>query len=76
MDREIPLENSQNVKPSRYLDTPTFPQIPKIYVYGVILGPRLWEASGIFYTELIDRLIQLALERFRREQKLKTSFHA
>jgi D-alanine-D-alanine ligase len=38
--------------------------------------PKLWEASGISYTELIDRLIQLALERFKKEQKLKTSFHA
>jgi len=76
MDGEIPLENSQNVKPSRYLDTPTFPQIPKIYVYGVILYPKLWEASGVSYTELIDRLIQLALERFRREHKLRTTFSA
>ncbi|MDW8069496.1 MAG: D-alanine--D-alanine ligase A, partial [Anaerolineae bacterium] len=25
--------------------------------------PKLWEASGIPYPELIDRLIQLALER-------------
>lgn len=25
--------------------------------------PKLWEASGVPYTELIDRLIQLALER-------------
>jgi D-alanine-D-alanine ligase len=49
----------------------TIPGFTKISMY-----PKLWEASGISYTELIDRLIQLALERFRREQKLKTSFRA
>ena len=25
--------------------------------------PKLWEASGVSYPELIDRLIELALER-------------
>ena len=35
--------------------------------------PRLWEASGVPYSDLIDRLIQLAIERFDREQKLETS---
>jgi len=30
---------------------------------SVSMYPRLWEASGIPYSELIDRLIQLALER-------------
>ncbi|MDP3989271.1 MAG: D-alanine--D-alanine ligase [bacterium] len=38
--------------------------------------PKLWEISGISYTELIDRLIQLALERFEKEQKLKTTYVA
>jgi D-alanine-D-alanine ligase len=47
----------------------TIPGFTKISMY-----PKLWEASGISYTELIDRLIQLALERFKREKKLKTSF--
>ncbi len=46
----------------------TIPGFTKISMY-----PKLWEASGISYTELIDRLIQLARERFEREQKLKTS---
>jgi D-alanine-D-alanine ligase len=36
--------------------------------------PRLWQASGIPYADLIDRLIQLAMERFEREQRLKTSY--
>jgi D-alanine-D-alanine ligase len=35
--------------------------------------PKLWEASGIPYSKLIDRLIQLALERFRKEKELRTS---
>jgi len=47
----------------------TIPGFTSISMY-----PKLWEASGISYTELIDRLIQLALERFEKEQRLKTSF--
>ncbi len=39
----------------------------------ISMYPKLWEASGISYTELIDRLIQLALERFEREKRLKTA---
>ena len=47
----------------------TIPGFTKISMY-----PKLWEASGISYTELIDRLIQLAIERFNKEQKLKTNY--
>lgn len=47
----------------------TIPGFTSISMY-----PKLWEASGISYTELIDRLIQLALERFKKEKKLKTSY--
>ena len=32
---------------------------------------KLFEASGIEYPELLDRLIQLALERHERRSKLK-----
>ena len=46
----------------------TIPGFTKISMY-----PKLWEISGIRYSELIDRLIQLALERFDREQRLKTA---
>lgn len=46
----------------------TIPGFTRISMY-----PKLWEASGISYTELIDRLIQLALERFQREQELRTA---
>jgi D-alanine-D-alanine ligase len=31
--------------------------------------PKLWEASGVPYAELLGRLIDLAVERFEREQK-------
>lgn len=48
----------------------TIPGFTKISMY-----PKLWEASGISYTELIDKLIQLAIERFKKEQKLKTSYN-
>jgi len=46
----------------------TIPGFTKISMY-----PKLWEASGISYPKLIDRLIQLALERFEVEKSLHTS---
>jgi D-alanine-D-alanine ligase len=49
----------------------TMPGFTRISMY-----PKLWEASGVSYTELIDRLIVLALERFRKEEALATSFFA
>ncbi len=47
----------------------TIPGFTKISMY-----PRLWEASGVPYSELVDRLIELALERHRREEKLESSY--
>jgi D-alanine-D-alanine ligase len=35
--------------------------------------PKLWEASGVPYPKLLDRLIELALERHAAKQQLKTS---
>ena len=46
----------------------TMPGFTRISMY-----PKLWEASGLSYTRLIDRLIELALMRFEKEKKLKTS---
>lgn len=46
----------------------TIPGFTKISMY-----PKLWEASGISYSLLLDRLIRLALQRFAREQKLRHS---
>jgi D-alanine-D-alanine ligase len=36
--------------------------------------PKLWEASGMPYPALLDRLIALALERHAAKQQLRTSF--
>ncbi len=47
----------------------TIPGFTPISMY-----PKLWEASGISYSELIDRLIQLALERFEDRQRCVTRF--
>ncbi|MCS6910276.1 MAG: D-alanine--D-alanine ligase, partial [Anaerolineales bacterium] len=42
----------------------TMPGFTQISMY-----PKLWEASGIGYTELIDRLIALALERQAEKER-------
>ena len=46
----------------------TIPGFTRISMY-----PKLWEASGIGYAELLDRLVALALERDQRQKELKTS---
>lgn len=43
---------------------------------SVSMYPRMWEASGISYTDLIDRLIQLALERYQDKNQNKTSYES
>jgi D-alanine-D-alanine ligase len=47
----------------------TLPGFTPISMY-----PKLWEASGIPYAELIDRLIQLALERYADKSQSATSY--
>ncbi len=47
----------------------TIPGFTPISMY-----PKLWEASGISYADLIDRLIHLALERFEDRQRSATLF--
>jgi D-alanine-D-alanine ligase len=47
----------------------TMPGFTQISMY-----PKLWEASGIPYPELLDRLIQLGLERYAEKQAIRTSF--
>ena len=39
---------------------------------SVSMYPKLWEASGLPYSALLDRLIELALERHDRRGKLET----
>ena len=43
---------------------------------SVSMYPRLWEVSGISYTDLIDRLIQLALERYQDKKQNKTFYQS
>ncbi|HEV2350993.1 MAG TPA: D-alanine--D-alanine ligase family protein [Terriglobia bacterium] len=45
----------------------TIPGFTPISMY-----PKLWEASGVSYAQLLDHLIQLALER--HQQKLRTRY--
>jgi len=47
----------------------TIPGFTSISMY-----PKLWQASGVSYAELLDRLIQLALERHRGKATLKTTY--
>lgn len=47
----------------------TMPGFTPISMY-----PKLWEASGISYRELIDRLIELAIERHQDKQQSRTTF--
>jgi D-alanine-D-alanine ligase len=47
----------------------TIPGFTSISMY-----PKLWEASGIPYPELIDRLIELALERRADRERSATSY--
>ncbi len=47
----------------------TIPGFTPISMY-----PKLWEASGVPYSELIDRLIELALERHADKSRSETSY--
>ena len=47
----------------------TIPGFTPISMY-----PKLWEATGISYSELIDRLIELALERHADKSRSETSY--
>ncbi|MCB8944697.1 MAG: D-alanine--D-alanine ligase [Ardenticatenaceae bacterium] len=47
----------------------TIPGFTQISMY-----PKLWAATGISYPELLDRLIELAVERFEEKGQLKRSF--
>jgi D-alanine-D-alanine ligase len=48
----------------------TMPGFTSISMY-----PRLWKERGISYTDLIDKLIDLSIERFEKEQKLQESYY-
>ncbi|MCL2237545.1 MAG: D-alanine--D-alanine ligase [Treponema sp.] len=46
----------------------TMPGFTKISMY-----PKMWEAAGVNYTDLITRLIDLSVSRFERDKQLRTS---
>jgi D-alanine-D-alanine ligase len=47
----------------------TLPGFTSISMY-----PKLWQASGLSYSALLDKLIQLAIERHTAKKKLKTTY--
>ena len=47
----------------------TIPGFTSISMY-----PKLWEATGLSYSDLLDRLIELALSRHAEKSALKNSF--
>jgi D-alanine-D-alanine ligase len=47
----------------------TLPGFTSISMY-----PKLWEASGLPYSDLLDELIQLAIQRHKTVSKLKTAW--
>lgn len=47
----------------------TIPGFTNISMY-----PKLWEATGLSQPKLMDKLIELAIERFEKEKKIRTSY--
>ena len=47
----------------------TLPGFTSISMY-----PKMWEASGLSYAQLLDRLIELAFERHREKSRNQTSY--
>jgi D-alanine-D-alanine ligase len=48
----------------------TIPGFTSISMY-----PKMWEASGINYRELLSRLVDLAMSRHERKRVLVREFH-
>jgi D-alanine-D-alanine ligase len=46
----------------------TIPGFTTISMYS-----KMWQASGVSYPELLDRLLALAMERHAAKQQLRTS---
>jgi D-alanine-D-alanine ligase len=66
MEPSVKARKGKKAKPARiYLnEINTMPGFTSISMY-----PKLWEATGIPYSQLIDRLIALAVERHREKQQ-------
>jgi D-alanine-D-alanine ligase len=69
MEPAIKAKKGSRARPARiYLnEINTMPGFTSISMY-----PKLWEATGLPYKQLIDRLIALAVER--HQEKLQTTF--
>jgi D-alanine-D-alanine ligase len=69
MDPERDSTGKKIASPGIYLnEINTMPGFTSISMY-----PKLWQASGIGYSELIDRVIVLALERHGEKQETRFS---
>ena len=69
MEPERDAKGRKIRKPGIYLnEINTMPGFTSISMY-----PKLWQASGLSYKSLIDRLIELALERHREKQETRFS---
>ncbi|MEZ5230293.1 MAG: hypothetical protein R2710_27600 [Acidimicrobiales bacterium] len=44
-------------------------------VSPISMYPKLWAASGLAYPDLIDRLVELALERHARRSAKRVTTH-
>ena len=42
---------------------------------SISMFPKLWEATGLAYPDLLDRLLALGLERHQERLGLRTDFH-
>ncbi len=60
------IENKTNIILVNEINT--MPGFTKISMY-----PKLWAASGLTYGKLLDKLIELAIEKHKEEKKLKKS---
>ena len=49
----------------------TIPGFTKISMY-----PKLWQVSGLSYSDLLDQLIHLALDRHHQELKIQTEYQS
>ena len=43
---------------------------------SISMFPKLWEATGLRYEELLARLVELGIERHRERAALKTDYSA
>lgn len=67
MDPERDATGRKIASPGIFLnEINTMPGFTSISMY-----PKLWQASGVGYSELIDRLIALAVERHREKQETR-----